>query len=266
MEKQRYHRLLEKIIGAVVHYRILIGHNGRPRGLIFLDLNPAFVRMAGIDKDAFASGSIMTETPAELIPFGFDWLGIHALLAKPDSPLRLEHYSEAFKRRYKVTACRDEEGYFAALFRDVPPHKEIENRQSKPDINDYKLAEKKILEYSQKVERLYCQLEGEMEEVSRIHRRTFPVRIPQIKGCSLAAHYQPAKRLGGDFYDIIETRHKLVLYLSDVSGHGPEGVLLSAFTKEAINSYISLKPDEIQPEKILLHGGIIGQSDDLANL
>ncbi|HHU76648.1 MAG TPA: SpoIIE family protein phosphatase [Firmicutes bacterium] len=351
MDKQRYHQLLGKLIGAVVHYRILMGRNGRPRGLIFLDSNPAFARMAGLNRGTLTHGSIMTETPAELIPFGFDWLGIHALLDKSNGPLRFEHYSKTFNRHYEVMACRDEEGYFAVLFRDIPPSKKKESRQNKTfhlltallegipgclamilekysriivaanqtaqklgaipgatcfeiagrrkdscpfclapklwasgqaqylktkylgrwyegiwtpltddlyvhfilDINDYKLAEKKNLEYSRKVERLYCHLENEMEKINKIHRRTFPIEIPRIRGCTLAAHYQPAKRLGGDFYDIIRTGHRLLLYLSDVSGHGPEGVLLSAFTKEAINSYVSLKPDEIDPEKLLLH-------------
>lgn len=121
------------------------------------------------------------------------------------------------------------------------------------DIHEHKLAERRIADYALELEQLYYRLEEEMEKVREMHKKILPVRLPEIMGCSLAAYYLPAQRLGGDFYDAIKIDRKLILYLSDVSGHGPEGVLLSMFVKEAINSYISLKPDEIHPEKILRH-------------
>ncbi len=43
------------------------------------------------------------------------------------------------------------------------------------------------------------------------------------------------------------------MYLSDISGHGLDGAMINFFVKEAIHSYISLKPDELHPKKILRH-------------
>ncbi len=103
------------------------------------------------------------------------------------------------------------------------------------------------------LEELYRQLEGEIHKARQIHERTLPHTLPELKGLTLVGHYQPARRLGGDFYNVIKTGEKLVLYLSDVSGHGLEGTILSTFIKEAIDSYLSLKGEEVCPEKILRH-------------
>ncbi len=100
---------------------------------------------------------------------------------------------------------------------------------------------------------LYRQLDEEFNKARRIHERILPDTLPQVEGISFAAHYQPAKKVGGDFYDAIRKDNKLVIYLSDVTGHGLEGALFSVFVKEAIESYVSLKCDELKPEKILEH-------------
>ena len=121
------------------------------------------------------------------------------------------------------------------------------------DITERREAEQQLAAYTLELEQLYHQLDEEMNRAIRIHERTLPRTAPAVKGLTLAAHYQPARRLGGDFYNVIRTGQKLVLYISDVSGHGIEGTIVSAFVKEAINSYVSLKPDQVCPENILRH-------------
>ncbi len=128
------------------------------------------------------------------------------------------------------------------------------------DITEQKQAELQINEYSLELElkgieleSLYRHLHEEMQKARQLHERTLPGSLPQLEGLSLAAHYQPTEQLGGDFYDVIQTERRLIIYLSDVSGHGIDGAMMSFFIKEAINSYVSLKPDELEPQKILEH-------------
>ncbi len=123
-----------------------------------------------------------------------------------------------------------------------------------------KRAEEKISQYAaemesknKELELIYNQLDRELEKARRIHEKTLPASIPRIKDISISSHYQPAQKIGGDFYDIIQNEEKLIIYLSDVTGHSMEGSMLSIFVKEAVNSFISLKPEEIEPEKILVH-------------
>ncbi|NMB36111.1 MAG: SpoIIE family protein phosphatase [Firmicutes bacterium] len=351
MEECRYCRLLDRLIDVFVCYQIPVDDEGRPRGLVLLDFNPAFEKMMGIKKGELVRGDMITEMPEEFTRFGFDWFSTPVNLTEMDEPLRSEYYSKHLNCWYEISICRDEGGCFAAIFRDISGRKQAEDSRKKTlyfltalldnipncyamilkkhtreiiasnkaaqetgavpgeicyktfgkrddrcpfcrapelwasgrtqhtevryrgtwyegiwapfsedlyvhyiiDIDEHKVAEQKIANYTLELEHLYYRLEGEMEKVREMHKKTLLPRLPEIKGYSLAAHYQPARRLGGDFYDAIKVGRKLILYLSDVSGHGPEGVLLSTFVKEAINSYINLKPDEIHPEKIMRH-------------
>lgn len=106
---------------------------------------------------------------------------------------------------------------------------------------------------SKELQQLYHQLDEEVDKARQLHERTLPRTVPAVEDISLAAHYQTARRLGGDFYNMLRAGDKLVLYLSDVSGHGLEGTILSTFIKEAIDSYVSLEPDRIDPQSILRH-------------
>ena len=120
------------------------------------------------------------------------------------------------------------------------------------DITGRKRNEQQIAAYTAKLEGLYQKLEAEMNKAREVHKRTLPKELPVIKGISLAAHYQPAEELGGDFYDVVQRGKKLVIYLSDVTGHGADGAMLSVFVKHTIKGYLSFAPEEgIRPEKIL---------------
>lgn len=96
-------------------------------------------------------------------------------------------------------------------------------------------------------------LNDEVEKSIRIHKRLLPQTNIDSNEISISSCYQPANDLGGDFYGIIEVEKKIIVFLSDVSGHGMEGSLISAFIKGTISSYVSLRAGEISPENILLH-------------
>jgi len=121
------------------------------------------------------------------------------------------------------------------------------------DITGRKQTEEKLADYTRQLEKLNRQLDEEMNKAHRIHSRTLPAKLPEVEGVSLETFYQPAQRLGGDFYNLIKSDNKLMLYFSDVMGHGVDGAMLSIFVKEAIDSYVSLNPAELKPEKILRH-------------
>ncbi len=114
------------------------------------------------------------------------------------------------------------------------------------DITDRKQAESEL-------QRAYALLESEIEKASHIHDMILPQKIPQPRNISIAAHFKPAEIMGGDFYNVIQHDSKLIFYLSDVSGHGMDGAMVSVFIKEAIDSYIELKPESITPGRIIEH-------------
>lgn len=121
------------------------------------------------------------------------------------------------------------------------------------DITDRKRIEEELIASRKQLEETYCQLEEEVNKAVKIHKRLLPAELPQTESISIAAHYQPAERMGGDAYNVIRAGNNLIVYVSDVMGHGLDGAMISVFIKEAIDSYVNLKPDEISPQKILRH-------------
>ena len=144
---------------------------------------------------------------------------------------------------------RDGDGSIQAFVRDITRRKQDEQR---------------IVDYATELEKLYQKLNEEMNRARQVHKRTLPGELPSIKGISLAAHYQPAKEMGGDLYDVLQLGQKVVIYLSDVTGHGADGAMLSVFVKHTIKAYLSLSPEEeISPGRIVRYLSVQFQEKNL---
>jgi sigma-B regulation protein RsbU (phosphoserine phosphatase) len=77
--------------------------------------------------------------------------------------------------------------------------------------------------------RAYQALDRELKTVGNIQRALLPAVIPEIPTLELAAHYQPARRAGGDYYDFFPLRDgRWGLIIADVSGHGTPAAVLMA--------------------------------------
>ncbi len=129
------------------------------------------------------------------------------------------------------------------------------------DITERKQAEQKIHDYAmelehknQEINNLYKQLSKEISKAEKVHERLLPSNIESIQDISITSYYQPAENIGGDFYNVIRKGDKLVFFISDVTGHGLEGAIVSAFIKESIDSYLDLNPNnKIKPDDIVRH-------------
>lgn len=132
---------------------------------------------------------------------------------------------------------------FVASVRDLTRHKQDEAKLAEHALE----LELKNME----VEDLYQKLEAEVRKAKQIHERTLPRTFPLVEGVSMAAHYQAAEELGGDFYNAILQEEQLLFYVSDVTGHGMDGAIVSAFIKEVIDSYVSMTSGKLQPGKVL---------------
>jgi phosphoserine phosphatase RsbU/P len=86
--------------------------------------------------------------------------------------------------------------------------------------------------------------EQEMGKAREIQEGLLPKRIPQVRGLEIAGVWQPARAIGGDFYDVVKfSDRKMGLCIGDVVGKGISAALLMAnlqasfraFTPEAIS-------------------------------
>lgn len=79
--------------------------------------------------------------------------------------------------------------------------------------------------------RAYEALDRELKVVGDIQRSLLPAELPNIPTMDLAAHYQPAQRAGGDYYDFFPLPEgKWGIFIADVSGHGTPAAVLMAVT------------------------------------
>lgn len=97
-------------------------------------------------------------------------------------------------------------------------------------------------------------IDVEMEKARQLHETILPKDFPIIEDLSFAAYYRPSTQLGGDIYDVLPVQNKIILYLSDVSGHGLDSSFLGVFIKQTIKNYILFVPSQqIRPATLLQH-------------
>jgi serine phosphatase RsbU (regulator of sigma subunit) len=76
-----------------------------------------------------------------------------------------------------------------------------------------------------------ARMEQEMQTAGYIQRSLLPKEVPVLPGWQLVPFYQPAREVGGDFYDVLLLSDgRLGLVIGDVSGKGVPAALVMAST------------------------------------
>jgi sigma-B regulation protein RsbU (phosphoserine phosphatase) len=83
-----------------------------------------------------------------------------------------------------------------------------------------------------------ARMEKELRFAQRVQSALLPTELPKrLKGVDIAATFEPARELGGDFHDFIQPdTHTLVVALGDVSGKGVPAALYGVFAAELVRS------------------------------
>jgi serine phosphatase RsbU (regulator of sigma subunit) len=75
-------------------------------------------------------------------------------------------------------------------------------------------------------------MERELEIAAEVQRSILPTHFPELPGFSCAAKARPARRVGGDFYDIrLVAGKKLGVLMADVSGKSIHAAIFMAVTR-----------------------------------
>lgn len=83
-----------------------------------------------------------------------------------------------------------------------------------------------------------ARIERELRIAQRVQTALLPQEVPpRIRGLDIAARFDAARELGGDFHDYLDPlANQLVVALGDVSGKGVPAALYSAFASELVRS------------------------------
>jgi phosphoserine phosphatase RsbU/P len=108
--------------------------------------------------------------------------------------------------------------------------------------------ERRNRELEQTVESSVAQRELQEEELNRareIQLALLPREIPQIEGFEIAGIWEPARIVGGDYFDVIKlSEQKLGICIADVVGKGVPAALFMANVQATVRAYAS---DSVAP-------------------
>lgn len=110
-------------------------------------------------------------------------------------------------------------------------------------IDDLKMKNRQLMESLEELKAAQAQLiakekmEFELATARRIQESMLPEKIPSLPGWSLLAHWQPARAVSGDFYDIFPLNDgRLAIILGDVSDKGVPAALIMTVTRSMLRA------------------------------
>ncbi len=88
----------------------------------------------------------------------------------------------------------------------------------------------------------------DFERAREIQQALMPTTLPQIQGCELAAGCQPARMVGGDYFDAIRLGDaRAAIAIGDVSGKGMAAALLMSNLQAIVRAFA---PSELSPAEL----------------
>jgi steroid delta-isomerase-like uncharacterized protein len=80
-------------------------------------------------------------------------------------------------------------------------------------------------------------IEQELQVARRIQQTSLPKEVPQLEGWQISPYYQPAREVGGDFYDFLELPNgHLGLVVGDATGKGVPAALVMASARSTLRA------------------------------
>jgi serine phosphatase RsbU (regulator of sigma subunit) len=126
-------------------------------------------------------------------------------------------------------------------------NKDLENRVAER-TEQLKSAMAKQQEEAQERQRI----EQELRVARLIQQTLLPKSLPELGGYQIAAYYQPAREVGGDFYDFFMLGNgRLGVVVGDASGKGVPAALVMASTRTVLRTIaqrVGVAPGEVLAE------------------
>lgn len=157
-------------------------------------------------------------------------------------------------------------GVISIFFKSKPSQTDLTLLESLISITNMALMRQSLI-------RKQAFVSAELHVAETIQKSTLPVNSKSYANADLAFYYKPADRIGGDWFNVIESLDKKRLYclMGDVTGHGlPQGLLSTAISGAVmflerlihLNKHkFTPSPPELMSYLIDLIGSLAGDSE-----
>jgi serine phosphatase RsbU (regulator of sigma subunit) len=108
------------------------------------------------------------------------------------------------------------------------------NERLSQSLIELKAAQSQLIEQEK--------IEHDLEMARQIQESFLPHEIPEFPGCDVAVKWQPARQVGGDFFDFVKLENgKTAILIGDVSGKGVPAALVMAVTRSIVRALLQQK-------------------------
>jgi len=131
MPDTKYQRIIENAPFGYAYHEIITDSSDKPIDYRFLEVNPAFGKLTGLDVTNIVGKTIREVTPG--IGQGeFDWIGFYGHIALHGGSETFEQYSAQLDRWYQVQVHSPQTGFFVTIFVDI-----TQAKQSVVELEDF---------------------------------------------------------------------------------------------------------------------------------
>jgi len=121
--ERKYCTIFRNSLNGFALYQIITDESGSPTDYIFLDVNPAFEKMTGLQGVDIIGKRVTDVFPGIEVT---DFLEIYGKVALEMEPVRFTRYSESLKKHFDISAFPSQNDQFAVTFTDITEIKEAE--------------------------------------------------------------------------------------------------------------------------------------------
>lgn len=164
--EKRYRLLFQSLVAGFALHEIICDAHGKPVDYRFLETNPAFRKLTGLEAVNLVGCTVLEALP-ETEPY---WIERYGQVALSGESIHFEEYSATLGKYFDVTAYSPQPGQFAVMFLDITERKRAEAEIRELNAN----LEKKVEERTAQLKAINSELETFTYSVS--HDLKAPLR------------------------------------------------------------------------------------------
>ncbi len=161
---------------------------------------------------------------------GMNWLVERLARHRNPTGPHVQHRSDG--RWVRVSERLTGAGGVVATYTDIT---EIKSREA-----DLDAANAQVTALNTQLQSENLRMEGELDVTRRLQLMLLPTasELDQVEGLEIACFMQPAREVGGDYYDVLQHDGRVMIGIGDVTGHGLESGVVMLMTQAIVRGLL----------------------------